>query len=177
MDGQPLALDGAQRIMGIVKQTFGDVFHAYFIGLPDNLTPPQDAFPFVIVDKAAGSYNIGPTQTDEVTESIYIHIFADVKTGFGSPPDDDTVKRQLQTLVEGRDPTTGYLLPTSLMYALRTHLTLQNSYAQLDVPGFVTINNDITISYDGAKRSDWPETREAVIDVTITERLIVPNRT
>ncbi len=87
------------------------------------------------------------------------------------------MKRKLQTLVEGRDPTTGYLLPTSLMYALRTHLTLQNPYAELEVPGFVTINNDVTISYDGAKRPEWPETREAVIDVTITERLIVLNRT
>ena len=26
--------------------------------------PPQDAFLFVIVDKAAGTYTIGPTQTD-----------------------------------------------------------------------------------------------------------------
>jgi hypothetical protein len=168
---QNLYPDAAQRIMMLVKNTFGDLF-TYFLGLPDNFAPPNDAFPLIIVDKAAGTYKVGPTTADDITEHVYVHIMVDVKTGFGAPDTDNVVKRQLQTLVEGRDPVTGYLLPNSLMYALRTHLTLSSA----SVPGLVTINNEINISYDAIERPNLPETREAVIDITISERQMVPNR-
>jgi hypothetical protein len=177
MDNQPLYPDAAQRIMSIVRSIFGpegDVIHVYSLGVPDNLVIPTDAYPYVIVDKAAGTYSLkdAPTGTDSVTEHVYVHILLDAKVGFGAPPSDDTVKRQLQTLVEGRDPTTGYLLPTSLMYGLRTYITLQSQ----SVPGLATINNEISISYDAPQRPDMPETREAVIDITVTERQVVLNR-
>lgn len=177
MNDQPLYPDAAQRIMSIVKGTFGtdgSIIHAYSLGLPDNLVIPKDAFPYVIVDKTGGSYSVkdAPTSTDSVVEHVYIHILIDAAAGFGSPETDDTVKRQLQTLVEGRDPTTGYLLATSLMYGLRKYITLQSEAA----PGLVTINNDVTISYDAPQRPNMPETREAVIDVTVTERQVVLGR-
>jgi len=172
MDGQQLYPDAAQRIMAIVQEVFGpqgNIMQAYFTGLPDSLNMPEAAFPCVIVDKAAGTYKVGPTGADDITEHVYVHILVDVKTGFGTPPSDDTVKRQLQTYIEGRDPTTGMLLPTSLMYGLRRHITLQSQ----SVPGIVTINNDVSISYDATQRPDMPETREAVIDIAVTERQTV----
>lgn len=175
MDGQQLYPDAAQRIMSIVQEVFGsagNLIHAYFTGLPDDFTPAQDAFPMIVVDKVAGTYKAGPTGADDITEHVYVHFFVDVKTGFGAPSTDDTVKRQLQTYVEGRDPTTGMLLPTSLMYGLRHHITLQSQ----SVPGVVTINNDINVSYDAPKRANWPETREAVVDVSVTERQAVLTR-
>lgn len=172
MNQQPLYPDAAQRIMTIIRAAGGDLFKAYFLGLPDNFMPPDAAFPLVIVDKVGGTYKVGATQTDDITETVYVHIMVDIKTGLGAPDDDNPVKRQLQTFVEGRDPSTGYLLPTSLLYALRTHLTLSSAV----VPGVVTINNSITVSYSEGHYKDLPETRDAVIEITVTERQLVLNR-
>lgn len=169
---QPLYPDAAQRIMTLAQKTFGGLFHLYSLGLPDNLALANDAFPVLIVDKVAGEYAVGPTQTDDISETVYVHVLVDTKIGLGSPDSDDTVKRQLQTLIEGRDPVTGYLLPTSLMYALRTHLTLQSA----SNPGLHTINNKIHIIYDAPKRPDMPETREAIIEIEITERQLIIGR-
>lgn len=169
---QPLYPDAAQRVMAIIKAAAGDVFNAYFLGLPDNFTPPSGAFPLVIVDKVAGTYKVGPTTADDITETVYVHIMVDIKTGLGAPDTDNPVKRQLQTFVEGRDPNTGYLSTTSLLYALRTHLTLNSQV----VPGLVTINNDIRVSYQEGHYKGLPETRDAVIEIEVSERQMVPNR-
>lgn len=171
-DDQQLYPDAAQRIMTLMKKTFGtsrEVFNAYFLGLPDNPVIPQDAFPCMIVDKVTGTFKVGPTSADDITEDVYIHIMVDVKTGFGRPEEDNPIKRQLQTLVEGRDPTNGALIPTSVMYALRKNLTLNSP----DAANLPTINNDVHISYDAPKRPDMPETREAVITITVTERQVI----
>lgn len=172
MQPQAMYPDAAQRIMTLVKKTCASMFNAYFLGMPDNFAPPQAAFPLAIVDKVTGTYTVGPTGADDITEVVYIHIMVDTKTGLGSPEDDDSIKRQLQTFVEGRDPTTGLLMPNTLLYALRTSLTLGGA----SVPGLVTINNDIHITYQEAHYKNCPETRDAVIEVTVTERQMVPNR-
>ena len=171
-DDQQLYPDAAQRIMTLMKNAFGpegEVFNAYFLGLPNDTLIAEDAFPCMIVDKVVGTYKVGPTMTDDITEDVYIHIMVDVKTGFGRPEADNPVKRQLQTLVEGRDPSTGSLLPGTVMYAVRKNLTL-NSPTAANLP---TINNEVHISYDAPKRPDMPETREAIITITVSERQII----
>jgi hypothetical protein len=164
--------DAAQRIMSLIKGNCKGIFHAYFLGLPDNFAPPDSAFPICIVDKVQGTYKVGPTTGDDITEIVYIHIMVDVKSGLGAPDDDNAVKRQLQTFVEGRDPTTGFLLPTSLMYLLRSNLTL----ASQSVPGIVTINQDIHITYNEGHYKNLPETRDAVIELTSYERQMYQGR-
>jgi hypothetical protein len=172
MTNQQLYPDAAQRILSIVQAACGDIFKAYYLGLPDNFMPPSAAFPLVIVDKVSGTYQVGATGSDDITETVYIHIMVDIKTGLGAPDTDNPVKRQLQTFVEGRDPNTGLLSPTSLLYALRTHLTLNSAV----VPGITTINNSIHIAYSEGHYKGLPETRDAVIEVEVTERQMVPNR-
>jgi hypothetical protein len=174
-DNQFLYPDASQRIMSLMRSTFGaegDIFASYYLGLPDFFIPPQDAFPMMIVDKVGGTYKVGPTTADDITEEVYIHILVDIKSGFGKPEPDSTVKRQLQVLVEGRDPSTGYLLPTSVLSALRTNITL-NSTA---VPGLITINQNVEVSYDAPPRPNLSETREAVVSVSVIERQVVLNR-
>jgi hypothetical protein len=172
MDGFQQYPDAASRIMALVKSTFGKTFTSYFLGLPNDFIIPEDAYPACIVQKAGGEYKVGPTTADDITESVYVHFLVNSKIGFGTPDNDDTVMRQLQTLVEGRDPTTGYLLPNTLMYALRTFITLRSD----SVPGLVTINNDVHITYDAAKRTNQLFTREAVIDISVTERQVFLGR-
>lgn len=169
--------DAAQRIMNLVQQAFGprgELINFYSLGLPDDFKIVEAAFPCVIVDKTAGTYSItgAPTSTDSVTEMVYIHILVNVKTGFGAPNDDNTVKRQLQTWVEGRDPTTGYLKSNTLMYALRRYISLSTQ----NTPGFVPLNNDVHVSYDAPKRPNMPSTRECIIDVTVKERQVILGR-
>lgn len=169
--------DAAQRIMSLMKEVYGpagQIMNAYFLGKPDHPRIPQAAYPCLIVDKTDGTYSItgAPTSTDSVTEKVYIHIMVDVKTGFGAPDDDNFVKRQLQTLVEGRDPTTGYLKSNTAMYALRKYISL----ATQGVPGFVPLNNDVHVSYGGQTDPDMPQTRECVIDVTVKERQVILGR-
>ncbi len=175
----PTYPDAAARIMNLVQSVYGpagNIIHGYSLGVPDpnNILLGKDAFPYIIVDKTAGTYSLknAPTSTDDVTEHVYIHLLVDAVAGLGAPDSVDTVKRQLQLLIEGRDPTTGYLLPNTLMYGLRTYITLQSQA----VPGIVTINSDISISYDNPPRPNMAETREAVIDITVTERQVVLNR-
>lgn len=172
MADQQLYPDAAQRIMAVIKNVCGVSAFTYFLGLPDNLVIPKAAFPVVIVDKVTGTYKVGPTDADDITEVVYVRLMLDIDTGLGSPDSDNTVKRQLQTLVEGRNPTTGYLLPNTLMFALRTNLTLNSA----SVPGINTINNEINISYNEGHYKDMPETREAILEITIYERQRIPNR-
>jgi|SRR5665213_3370898 len=172
MADQLLFPDAAQRIMSLIRTTYGDTFKAYFLGVPDDFLIPEAGYPACIVQKTVGTFKVGPTTADDITEQVYIHLIVNNKTGFGAPDSDYTIMRQLQTFVEGRDPTNGYLLPNTLMFALRTNLTLKTTIA----PGLVTINNDVHINYDVAERKNMPTTTEAVIDVTVTERQIVLNR-
>lgn len=171
-DNQVLYPDAAQRVMTLMKNTFGpegEVFKAYFLSLPNNVVLPKDAYPCLIVDKVTGTAKVGPTMADDITEDIYIHIMVDVTVGLNTPDTDNTVKRQLQTLVEGRDPQTGAWLPNTVMYAIRKHLTLQSP----SVSNLPVINNDVNISYDAQERPNMPETREAIISMTVSERQII----
>jgi hypothetical protein len=164
--------DAATRIMDIVKSVCGDKF-TYFLYLPDNFAPPDAAFPLVIVDLVSeGPYKVGPTTADEFTETVYIHLMVDLKIGLGAPDDVNPVKQQLKNFVSGRDPNTGYFLPDTLMYALRTYLTLQSPV----VAGQIPINNDVKVTYAEGHYKNLPETRDAVIEVTVYQRQIVPNR-
>jgi len=164
MDGQNVYLDGAQRLKNVVEGVFGQLFKAYFIGSPDVI--PEAALPAVVFQKVSGKVTLGPTMTDELTETVMAHFLVNGKDGFGTPDDDNTVMRQLFTLIEGRDPATGQYLPTSLMYAIRQNLTLDET----------VITHEETINYDVTPRVDQPTIVEAIVTVAIQERVLVPNR-
>jgi hypothetical protein len=165
MEESQVYLDGAQRLRNVIEDKFGDTFNAYFIGSPDII--PNAAMPCIVFHKIAGKVSLGATMTDDLVEQVLIHILVNGKSGFGSPDNDDTVERQLFTLVEGRDPSTGNYLPTSIMYAIRQNLTLSST----------VINHDEEMNYNITERPDQPSIQEAIITVTIYERIIVANRT
>lgn len=163
MDTDTVYLDGAERIMNLAKTTFGSLF-TYYLGAPDII--PESAMPALIVVKVAGTVTVDATMTDLVTEQVMIHMMVNGKIGYGTPDDDDTVMRQLFTMIEGRDPVTGFFLPTSLMYALRFNITLGNAI----------LDSDIATNYDVTPRPDQPTITEGLVVVTISERVLVPNR-
>lgn len=166
MDLGEAYLDGAQRLKNAIEGKFGKLFNAYFIGSPADIIPDA-AMPAIVFQKVRGTVKISATQTDDLTEVVLVHLLVNGKDGFGSPDDDNTVMRQLQTLVEGRDPNTQDYLPTSIMGVIRTNLTI----------GETIINHDEEINYDVTPRPNQPTVVEAIITVTIYERVLVANRT
>jgi hypothetical protein len=165
MEKTGVYLDGAQRLKNIIHEQFGNLFHAYFVGTPEVI--PEAAMPCVVLQKVSGSVSAGATMTDDLQETVMVHLLVNGKDGFGSPDSDDTVMRQLFTLVEGRDPTSGQYLKTSVLYAIRHNLTLDET----------VINHNEDINYDVTPRSDQPTVNECVVTVSIHERVLVPNRT
>lgn len=165
MDDQNIYLDGAQRLKNVIELKFGAFFKAYFVGSPDVF--PEAALPCIVFQKVSGSVSVGATMTDDLTEQIMVHIMVNAKEGFGTSDDDDTMMRQLFTIVEGRDPANGNYLPTSIMYAIRQNLTLTQT----------VYNHDEQINYDVTPRQNQPNILEAIITVTIYEHVNVLNRT
>lgn len=163
-DGTITKIDASQKMRNLIQNKFGKLFNAYYIGIPDAI--PEAAMPCIIIQKTGGSISVGATMTDERTEDIELHVALNGKIGWGTPSDDDTVMRQLQNLIEGIDPATGYYLDSSLMGLLRTNLTMDSTI----------INSDMIVNYDITPRTDQPSICEAIITITIDERVLVPNR-
>lgn len=158
-------LDGAQRLRNVIRNQFGSTFKAYFLGSPEAI--PEAALPCIVFHKIAGQVTTGKaTMSDDMTEQVLIHIILNGKDGFGAPDNDDTVERQLFTLVEGRDPQTGYYLPNTILYAIRHNLTLDST----------VLDHAEDMNYSVAERDDQPTIYEAIITVSIQERITVLNR-
>lgn len=166
MEDSQVYLDGAQRLKNVVESNFGTLFNAYFIGAPDAI--PEAAMPCVVFHKIAGKISTSQrTMTDDMVEQVLIHIIVNGKDGFGTPDDDNTVERQLFTLIEGRDPSTGNYLQTTIMYAIRQNLTLSET----------VYNHEEEINYNVTQRPEQPNLMEAIITATIYEHVDVLNRT
>ena len=171
--------DGVMRLYALCQSTFGTKVKKYYLGLPSQ--PPTDLdYPALVIQKMTGNYTINATQTDQQVERIAIMLFARKGDNAGGPDDPGiTTLRELQNMVEGRDPTSadanaGYptYQPGTLMYALRTSFT--NEY--------YNINQSIDVSYDITPRASetgerLPGLAQANIIMTLTEKIIVANRT
>lgn len=164
MDNQQAFKDSVNRILDLLRTAYGGQFHAFYEGDPIDI--PDIMLPCVVVEKIAGTLALDATGTDMITEQLMIKFVMNKRDDLGSAPDVDFTERKLRLLVEGRDPTTGYFVPQSLMYILRTNITL----------GGAVIDNDIDINYDVNPRPQEMFTSEAQILITIRERVIVPNR-
>jgi hypothetical protein len=154
----------SERIINIIRDQFGSVFKAYFLGEPEMI--PEAALPCVVVQKISGDVQVGATMTDIHTDQVVVHILVNGKDGFGTPDNEDNISHELEVLVEGLDETTGTYIPTSLMYAIRHNLTLDST----------VIDHVEKINYGATPRVDQPTIREAVITVTAETHVLVPNR-
>lgn len=164
------AKDSITRLIELFQAQFGDYFNSYWEDMP--LTPPLAAeYPALMVQKLEGTAVIGPTQTDDVTESILITVLKATLDAVGSTNVRTTTQRELQLLVEGQDPTTLDYRTDSILYVLRHYLTLTNSGQTW------LIDSDVKVHYGIEKPSNL-ETNAAYADITMTtqRRIIVQNR-
>jgi hypothetical protein len=156
--------DVIDKILILLKNTFGDTFKSYYEGDPVSI--PKVSLPCIIVEKINTRISVGATGTDNLDEEMNIRVVMNQSDDVGASDDVDMTERKLRKIVEARDPATNYFMPNTLMYALRTNLTL----------GSAVINNTVDINYDMNPRPDMMVTSEATVSIITTERIIVPNR-
>lgn len=152
------------RIMKLMKDTFGSNFNAYYEGDPIDI--PKANLPCIVMETQAGRTQLDATSTDRVQSQINIRVIFNKADDFGASDTQDLTEKKLRTIVEGCDPATGQYLPNSIVGALRNKFTLSSS----------VIENDIDWQYDLQPRTEDLTTSEALIQVLAIRRVIVNNR-
>lgn len=159
------APDTTTHLIKLFQATFDDYFKTYWEAWPSNIPPTAD-FPLVIIQKQAGKAVIGPTSTDEITETFIVTIMLNKADDAGSSNVRTTTMRKLQNLIEGQDPTSLQYKPDTFLYVLRSYLTQQTWL----------LDSDVSIKYNQVPLQDLPTMAVADISVTTQRRVIVPSR-
>lgn len=164
-DSQDLyAPDSTTRLIEQLKPAFGKF--TFYEAWP-NVWPPDDAWPVMIVQLLNSRPTIGPTETDEVPETIEITVMLNQADAAGSTNVRTTTRRHLQNIIQGQDPSAiNEYRPDTVMYALRKYLTLENWL----------INSDVNIKYDIVPPPELPAMVAATITLTTWRRVIVQDR-
>lgn len=158
--------DGVARVLDVLKDTFGTtgIIRKYINGDPGEI--PESYLPCIMVTETVGRIDIEYTGMDTVTETILITVAMNKNDDLGAPDDTQMTEFKLRKLIKGQDPTTGQYLRDTIMYALRTHITMQNSVVRSDV------NTDFKQQLRGAELV----TQEAYVELTIERHIGVPTR-
>lgn len=166
MEDELIYKDSLMRIMELCRTTFQGRFTSFYEG--DPIMIPDASMPCIIIEKVKGNVTVknAPTGTDAVSEQIVIKLVLNKANDFGASDDFDMTERKLRRYVEARDPTTGYFMSNTLMYVLRTNITLGES----------VIDSDVDVAYDLQPRPEKLVTSEAKVTIVIRERVQVPNR-
>jgi len=152
------------RIMKLMKDTFGSNFNAYYEGDPIDI--PKANLPCIIMETQAGQTQLDATSTDRVQTQINIRIVFNKADDYSASDTQDLTEKKLRILVEGCNPDTGAYLPNSVVGVLRKNFTLGNG----------VIENDIDWQYDLQPRTEDLTTSEALVQIVTSRRVIVNNR-
>lgn len=155
--------DGVARVLELLKDALGDGY-SYFNGQPEELS--ELYLPCVMVSETLGKVESHATGTDLITETILIIIGLNKKDDIGADPTADLTEFKLRKLVKGQHPDTGEYLPKTVMYALRKHITMDDSI----------LRSDISTDFDANVRGEDTVTQEAYITVTMERLAIIPSR-
>lgn len=164
MDNQKTYPDVIDRIKSLLMGTFGSSFKQYYEGDPVSI--PKADLPCIILEKINTRIEPSATGTDQLAEEINIRVVLNQADDIGTNDSDDLTAKKLRKIVEARDPSTGFFQTDTIMYSLRTNISL----------GGAAIDNTIDVSYDVNPRPESMVTSEAVISIIVTERVTVPNR-
>lgn len=167
MDDVLVYKTGVERLTELMKDTFtAHGFKTFYEGDPGLI--PKDYYPCIIVEKEEAQIDVASTAHDEMVETISIRVVLNKQDDIDASDAGDEVdltERKLRKLIEGRDKTTGQYMDGTLLYAIRTRLTLD----QFD------INSTVKIRYGQIDRRDT-QSSEGMVTMSLTERILVPNR-
>lgn len=161
--------DGVARVIELLRDAFGDQFKAYFNGQPQEI--PESMLPCIMVSETSGVIESGATGTDNITETIIIIVALNRKDDIDADPEKDLTEFKLRKLVKGQYPQShaksGQYMEQSLMYAIRTYITMMDS----------VVNSRIETDFDVNIRGEQTLTQEAYVAITLERMAIVPSRT
>ncbi len=172
MEADTYLKDGAARILELMKATFGDYFKAYFDGEPANI--PEFYLPCIIIGETEGEISSGATGTDDIIETVTITLVLNKKDDLGASIDSDLTGFKLRKLVKGQNPSTSYpheYIPQSVMYALRTQITLDDTVLSSTIRTVFGPNARL-----GGSDEEVIATEEAVVTLTLERMALVPSR-
>jgi hypothetical protein len=160
MDDNAVYVDAKARILKLMRQTLGANFKGYYNGDPIRI--PETNLPCVIVEKPKTRVRLGATTQDVLGIQLRIKLVFNKREDFGAKDDVDLTEQKLERYMEGRHPVTGDYLDSTVLSALRSHLTL----------GGLSINTDVDIDYDLQPRPNRQITSEARANIVVTEKII-----
>ena len=113
--------DSVERVLCLMKDTFGDEFKTYYDGDPEVI--PRFNLPCLIVMQTTDNTSESETGSDDVDDEIRIKLVFDKREDFDfdMTKDVDMTEKRLRKLVAGRG-TDGRYLSTSVKGALREDL-------------------------------------------------------
>lgn len=161
---QPKHKDAVDRLIAILKNTYGDFFKAYYDGDPIQI--PKANLPCIIIEAVEGRTRLAATGQDQLEAALTITVAFDKRDDYGADDDKDLTDEKLRRTVEGRDLQTGQFLPNSILGILRSNITL----------GQTTISNEVDWTYALQPRGEEEVTSEARISMAISERIFVGPR-
>ncbi|MCO4274267.1 hypothetical protein NG701_07470 [Pseudarthrobacter sp. HLT3-5] len=112
--------DNVQRILHLMKATFGDTFKTYYDGDPEAI--PVFNLPAIVVTQTSDTTTQDSWQQDEVEDTLTVKIILNKRDDF----DNDKVnplnmtERKIRNFVAERDQTTGTYLLRTVKGAVRT---------------------------------------------------------
>lgn len=160
------AKDTTTRIIETFQQYLTAVkVNTYFEATPT--TPPSAVdYPICIVQELATPIILGPTQADEVHETVMITLVLNLADDVGSANVRTTTMRKLKNIIAGQDPETNDWKEGTVAFVLRTYLTMQEWL----------INSDVSIRYDIIPKKDEPTLCVADVTLQTWYRVMVANR-
>lgn len=156
--------DIVDRLMKLIKANFGGFFKQYYEGDPIEI--PKANYPCVIIEKVGSNVSLGATGQDVLVSQYNIRFLLDKSDDFNASDTKDLTEKKLRELVEARDPQTGLYLENSLLYVLRTNITI----------GQVNVATDVDIRYDLQPRPNQVVTSEALVSIVTNEKVLLPRR-
>jgi hypothetical protein len=155
----------ATALLNLLKAKYKDgTVKSFYEGDPIQI--PDAAYPAIIVEKISARVGVDASGMDKMIENLVIKIVMNKKEDLGQDDTVDMTERKLREFVEGRDDN-GLYASNTILNLIRTMLTLEGR----------VVNNDTNISYDVIPLGGGRARSEADITVTLTERILVPNRT
>ncbi|NQD39969.1 hypothetical protein [Glutamicibacter halophytocola] len=114
--------DSVQRVLKLMKSTFGDEFKTYYDGDPEVI--PLFNLPCIIVTQTSDETVEAAMGQDDVNDSITVKVVLNKRDDW----DNDKVnplnmtERKIRDYIAKRDPATGNYLPNTVKGAIRSDL-------------------------------------------------------
>lgn len=159
--------DVSRRLFDMMSEKFKGTFKMFYLGAPGFL-PVEDALPCLIIHAADATPSLDATGLDNMVETIIISLIYSEKPDFNSPESQyqNTTLRKMQNLVQARDPVTLEWKSGTIMEAIRTNYTLDDS----------TLGSKPVINYNLNPIPEAPTILEATITLKVESLIQVPNR-